>query len=81
MPGSAERRGSPRWLPAARRACACLALLALTAAGAAAQNLKFASLAPKDTLWDKALQQIGAEWHRLSGGDIEVTVFPGGVAG
>ncbi len=56
-------------------------MLALAAAVAGAQNLKFASVAPKDTVWDVALRQIGAEWNRLSGGAIEVTVFPGGVAG
>ena len=81
LSGSGERHGTPRWRPAARRTCVCLVLLALAAAGAAAQNLKFASVAPKDTVWDTALQQIGAEWHRLSGGAIEVTVFSGGVAG
>ncbi len=81
LSGSGERPGTPRRLSAVRRACACLAMLALAAAVAGAQNLKFASVAPKDTVWDVALNQIGAEWHRLSGGDIEVTVFPGGVAG
>ena len=79
--GRGDRHRRPRWRSGARRACACVVLLTLAAAGAAGQNLKFASLAPKDTLWDKALQRIGAEWQRLSGGDIEVTVFPGGVAG
>ena len=81
LSGSGERHGRPPRHPAVRRTCACLAMLALAAAVAGAQNLKFASVAPKDTVWDVALNRIGAEWHRLSGGSIEVTVFPGGVAG
>lgn len=68
-----------RWY--VRRSYAALALLALAAAGAGAQNLKFGSLAPQDTLWDTALRRIGVEWSRISGGAIDVTVFPGGVAG
>ena len=63
------------------RMCIFLWLLSFATAGAMAQNLKFSSVAPKDTLWDKALQEIGDKWHELSSGDIKVTVFSGGVAG
>lgn len=83
--GDRRQDGGPRrWY--ARRSCAALALptlalLTLAAAGAGAQNLKFGTLAPQDTVWDVALRRIGAEWNRISGGAIDVTVFPGGVAG
>lgn len=78
--GNRRHDGPPR-RPFARRSRAALALLALAAAGAGAQNLKFGSLAPQDTVWDTAMRRIGAEWDRISGGAIDITVFPGGVAG
>ena len=79
--GTGGQSGSPQWRRTVLGACAGLLLLALTAAGAGAQNLKFASLAPEETVWVSAIRQIGEEWHRLSGGSIDMTVFPNGVAG
>ena len=83
--GNRRHDGPPR-RPFVRRSRAApallaLALLALAAAGAGAQNLKFGSLAPQDTVWDTAMRRIGVEWNRISGGAIDITVFPGGVAG
>jgi TRAP-type C4-dicarboxylate transport system substrate-binding protein len=79
--GTGGQSGSPQWRRTVLGACAGLLLLVLTAAGAGAQNLKFASLAPEETVWVSAIRQIGEEWHRLSGGSIDMTVFPNGVAG
>jgi TRAP-type C4-dicarboxylate transport system substrate-binding protein len=57
---------------------ACLAILAGPAAG---QTIKLGSLAPEGSPWDNTLKKIAAEWGRLSGGMIQVRIYPGGIAG
>jgi len=48
---------------------------------AAGLTLKIGSSAPAGTAWDDALKQIAAEWAEISGGRIQLTIYPGGVAG
>lgn len=44
-------------------------------------EIKIGSPAPKGSPWDDALKKIAAEWKNISGGEINVTIYPGGIAG
>ena len=59
-----------------------VAVLALccTASGTAL-TIKLGSVAPANTPWDLALRGLAADWARISDGEIEVKIFPGGIAG
>ncbi len=75
-------KASPR-----RLIVAALGLLACLAMGAPAQgqdrpiDIKLATLAPRDSKWYELLQDMGAEWSRVSGGRVTLRIYPGGVAG
>ncbi len=49
--------------------------------GRAAATIKLSTLAPKDSSYHQALVRMGQEWKRLSGGAVDLVVFPGGVQG
>lgn len=44
-------------------------------------TIKIGSIAPAKSPWDKALRELGREWKAISGGQIEVKIYPGGIAG
>jgi TRAP-type C4-dicarboxylate transport system substrate-binding protein len=44
-------------------------------------TIKVGSIAPDGSPWDRALKKIAAEWKSISGGTIEVKVYPGGIVG
>ena len=54
---------------------------ALTAQAAGEIVLKVATLAPQGSQWYKILQEMGAEWQKVSDGLIVSRLYPGGVAG
>lgn len=56
-------------------AAVCLAVPAQAA------TLKLGTLAPKGSPWHKALEDLAAEWSKLSGGKVKLRIYPGGVAG
>lgn len=56
-------------------------LAVLVAAPASAATIKLGTLAPKGSPWHKALQDLAAEWAKLSGGKVKVRIYPGGIAG
>ena len=57
-------------------------MLALVcAAGASALTIKLGTLAPANTPWDLVLRRLAAEWSRISDGEVEMKIFPGGIAG
>jgi len=59
-----------------------VALPGLTSAWAAPRTLiKMATLAPDGSAWDKALKSMGADWHRLTDGEVTLRIYPGGTAG
>ena len=64
---------------------ATLALLVVTLFSRApqAQNaaIKIATLVPENSIWDKALKQMGDEWKQATGGRVSLTVFAGGSQG
>lgn len=68
---------------AALTALAALALVALAAGPAAAKKttVKMATLAPKGSAFHKVLAELADEWKDLSGGQVRLKIYPGGVAG
>jgi TRAP-type C4-dicarboxylate transport system substrate-binding protein len=46
-----------------------------------AVRIRMGTVVPKGSLWEQSLHYIRQEWHRLSGGTLQVTIFPGGVLG
>lgn len=46
-----------------------------------ALTLKLGSLAPAGSPWDKALKQVAARWKQISGGQVILRIYPGGIAG
>ncbi len=65
-----------------RSAAVLLAFAALAAAvPAAALTIKMGSLAPTGSPWEAGLKTIAAEWARLSGNDVTLKLYAGGIVG
>ena len=67
-----------RWL------CFVAIFFSITAFAAQAAGeivIKVATLAPQGSEWYKILQEMGAEWQKVSNGLIVFRLYPGGVAG
>ncbi len=62
------------------RALVC-ALAVLAASPALAVDIKLGTLAPKGSPWHKGLEDMAAEWAKISKGKVRVRIFPGGHAG
>ena len=56
-------------------------ILASAARGAGEIVVKVATLAPQGSEYHKVLQEMGAEWQKVSNGLIVFRLYPGGVAG
>jgi TRAP-type C4-dicarboxylate transport system substrate-binding protein len=74
-----------RWHYAAVRTALVAALVLAGGAGTpSAQTsvaVKLASVVPENSIWDKNLKQMAAEWNQATGGRVSVTVFSGGTQG
>jgi TRAP-type C4-dicarboxylate transport system substrate-binding protein len=46
-----------------------------------ALTIKLGTVAPEGSPWHDALQEMGAAWQEISGGQVKVRIYPGGVAG
>ena len=59
------------------------AILVLSAGALSAQtvSIKLASVVPENSIWDKNLKQMGAEWSQATGGRVVLTVYGGGSQG
>lgn len=58
------------------------ALLVLPAQDASARiTVKLATLAPDGSIWDDAVEEMGAEWLEETDGRVQLKVYAGGVAG
>jgi len=44
-------------------------------------RIRMGTVVPKGSLWDESLQYVRQEWRRISGGTVEITIYPGGVLG
>ncbi len=56
-------------------------MLLATAGAASAQSIKLASVVPDNSIWDKNLKQMGADWSQATGGRVTLTVYGGGSQG
>lgn len=52
-----------------------------TSFSVSAETIKLATLAPKGPPWYQALREMAEQWRTVSGGAIELRIYPGGVAG
>jgi TRAP-type C4-dicarboxylate transport system substrate-binding protein len=43
--------------------------------------IKLASVVPENSVWDKNLKQMAADWNQATGGRVSLTVFAGGTQG
>ena len=72
-------------MSSARRVQCALVLLAVLALARAplAQSvpIKLATVVPENSIWDRALKQMAADWKQASGDRIALTVFSGGSQG
>jgi TRAP-type transport system periplasmic protein len=64
----------------------CVAVLAFLSIAAPAQTearelIKLGTLAPEGSPWHETLREIAERWSALSGGEIELRIYAGGVAG
>jgi TRAP-type transport system periplasmic protein len=44
-------------------------------------RIRVGTVVPKGSLWEQSLEYIRQEWRRVSGGSIQITIYPGGVLG
>ncbi len=51
------------------------------AAGGATQVVKLTTLAPKDHSFHRSLLKMGQTWRQISGGQVDLIVYPGGIQG
>jgi len=60
-----------------------LVILALLVSGPSlrATVIKVGSIVPIRSPWDDALNEIAAEWFKISNGAVVLKIYPGGVAG
>ncbi len=60
----------------------CALLSVVTAPAAEAKmTLKMATLVPAGSVWDNALQEMGAEWQDATDGEVALRIYGGGRAG
>ena len=48
---------------------------------AAAQTVKLGTLAPEGSSWHQIIRDLAEDWRTLSGGALDVRIYPGGTAG
>ena len=63
------------------RLLALLALSRFTPCAAAELTVKLATLAPAGSAWHDLLRELGQRWETVSGGEVKLRIYPGGVQG
>jgi TRAP-type C4-dicarboxylate transport system substrate-binding protein len=56
-------------------------LVACLPANAQRVLIKMGTVAPDGSPWHQILQQMGQDWRNISGGQVELRIYPGGVLG
>jgi TRAP-type C4-dicarboxylate transport system substrate-binding protein len=60
----------------------CAMICALTGVARAQKvEINMATLAPRDSAWYKVMENMGAEWRKISSGNVTLSINPGGVLG
>lgn len=81
MPNPTPRR----WGVIARLTLVAIALgamnLAPSEAAARTVKIKLATVAPKGTAFFRIIEELGQEWKTLSDGQVQLKIYPGGIAG
>lgn len=62
-------------------AAGILCLACPEAAPAREVLIKLGTIAPEGSVWYRMLQRIGQEWGKITGGEVKVRIYPGGVLG
>ena len=55
--------------------------LVLVSSSLFSQTIKLSSVAPESTPWGQGLNQMAAEWSKISNGRVRLRIFHGGIAG
>ena len=58
-----------------------LAVVLAPLSASAEVTIKLGTLAPEGSPWHNHLRQLGEKWTEMSGGEVKVKIYPGGVAG
>lgn len=58
-----------------------LLLVLLMASGLQAAVIKIGSIAPSRSIWDIALDELALEWDKITGGAVQLKIYPGGIVG
>lgn len=74
---------SPRWIDRNLLPTLLGALLLVVAVptAEARMTLKMATLVPAGSVWDNALQEMGADWQDATDGEVSLRIYGGGRAG
>ena len=66
-----------------RKTVVYCAMICALAGGARAQkvDINMATLAPRDSAWYTVMESMGAEWRRISNGNVTLSIGAGGVLG
>lgn len=64
-----------------RRLILVILALLVSGVGLRATVIKVGSIVPVRSPWDDALNEIAAEWFKISNGTVILKIYPGGVAG
>ena len=64
-----------------RTTAAIIAITAISMGAATGLTIKFATIAPQATPWGAAMERMVSDLNGISGGELDVKVFHGGIAG
>jgi TRAP-type C4-dicarboxylate transport system substrate-binding protein len=56
-------------------------LLAMTVSAEAGTVIKLGTIAPEGSVWHDALLEVHQRWRKISGGEVELRIYAGGVLG
>ena len=68
-------------MPGRNRYLLLFLLLCLTCFHAQALTLKIGTVAPAGSPWAESLRRLSADWNRISGGQVRLKIYAGGIAG
>lgn len=60
---------------------AFLTVLSFPLVASAEVTIKLGTLAPEGSAWHNHLRSLGEKWTEMSGGEVKVKIYPGGVVG
>ncbi|MBB6482039.1 TRAP transporter substrate-binding protein DctP [Spirochaeta isovalerica] len=64
-----------------KRIISILIMIFMAVSPVASLTVKLGSVVPAGSDWDLALKQMALEWKQITGGQVNIRIFPGGIAG